>query len=182
MSFSLFAFTSFPGMYRGSRSTSPWASFTVHKNHCRSFCWPKEISLQETCVELLQRALFTKSSNIKHKAPAGFWTAQCCVSKRWSRSLRKPGANTHQGKLPWNYPLGSACWDEVEVLCIINLHLFGNKWQISPFVFSSPVNAWTWGLLSMQCLRLADEVTSSSGHDLLHLGDILHQPIQPFYL
>lgn len=104
-------------------------------------------------------------------------TNQPSALKKWSRNSHKPWASPHQGKLPWNCPLRSACWDRVKVLCKMNLHLFGNKWQMAPFV-----NAWTWGLLSLQCLRLAEEVTSSSGQDCLHLGNTFHQPIQPFHL
>lgn len=61
-----------------------------------------------------------------------------------------------------------------------NLHLFGNKRQIVPFIFYSLVDAQTQGLLSIQWFT--DEVTSSSGQDLLPLGEIFQQIIKLFYL
>lgn len=122
------------------------------------------------CKELCSPTGVTLST--KHQPV--YDAAQCCILKRWSRTPYKLGPNTHQRKVPWNYPLGSACWDKVKILCIINLHLFWNNWQISPFVFYSPVNAWSWGLLTMQCLGLAGEVTSSSGHNFLHSENIFH--------
>lgn len=161
-------------MCQRSRDTSI-ASFTVHKKHHESTSNLKSL-YKKNMRNCYKELCSPQHSSIKYMN--ALWMGWCWSN--WSKTPHKPGTNIHQRKLPWNCPLRPACWDRVKVLWMTNLHLFGNKHQIVPFIFYSLVDAQTQGLLSIQWFT--DEVTSSSGQDLLPLGDIFQQLIKLFYL